>query len=90
MTEQQLKFENDLVVLRAQLADQRRKAEDDTEQALEEQKRRHQKDLENIQKEVEDAVLAKDRAERARRKLQEEVSNRVFKLINPSLFSWKT
>jgi hypothetical protein len=69
-----LKFENDLVVLRAQLADQRRKAEDDTEQALEEQKRRHQKDLENIQKEVEDAVLAKDRAERARRKLQEEVN----------------
>lgn len=74
LTEQQLRYENDLVVLRAQLADQKRNAQEEAEQLLDEQKRRHQKDLENLQKEVEDAVLGKDRAERARRKLQEEVS----------------
>lgn len=52
---------------------------------LEEQRRKHQKDLENLQKEVEDAVLAKDRVERARRKLQEEVQF-IFELKSIKLF----
>lgn len=79
-----MKLENDLAVFRAQITEQRRKAEDEAEQLLEEHKRRHQKELENIQKELEDAVLNKDRAERARRKLQEE----VCVLFTHLFFSW--
>lgn len=80
-SDQQLRHENELVALRAQLADQNRRALLDSGNSLEELKRQHQKDQESLKTEVEIAVLAKDRAERGRRKIQEEVCFLNVRLI---------
>jgi len=75
LIEQQLKYENELLVLRGQLADHRRQIEEGSKDLLDEQKRRHQNELEKLKKEVEDTTLSKDRSERARRKIENELED---------------
>jgi hypothetical protein len=56
-----------------QLSDAKKKADEVPLEQLEEIKRKAQKDLEVCQKQLEEAEAARERAERSKKKLQQEV-----------------
>ncbi|KAI6229370.1 hypothetical protein M3Y95_00524000 [Aphelenchoides besseyi] len=80
LEEQKRKLETDLNVARAQIVEELRKADEQTADALDEQKKRYQKELEKLQAEIDDAVVARDRADRGKKKLQEELDDITHEL----------
>ncbi|CAD5230543.1 unnamed protein product [Bursaphelenchus okinawaensis] len=76
------RVQEDLAVMRQQLAEEKKKSEENAAVQLEEHKKRFQKDVENLQKEIEDAHAAKDRAERAKKKAQQELEDLTMELEN--------
>ncbi|CAD5216368.1 unnamed protein product [Bursaphelenchus okinawaensis] len=78
----QQKLENDIQALKAQINDEKKKSEEMVVIQMEEQKKKFQKELENVQKEVEDMLAARDRAERAKKKFQQEVEDLNIELEN--------
>lgn len=60
---------------RVTLAEARKKADEGVLQQMEEMKKKAQRDLELAQKSLAETEVARDRAERSKRKLQQEVSS---------------
>lgn len=68
-------MEKEVLSLKNQLTDARKRINDDITQQYEELKKKHQKELETQQKLLAEAESAKERSERAKKKFQEEVED---------------
>ncbi|KAI6232049.1 hypothetical protein M3Y95_00445800 [Aphelenchoides besseyi] len=80
LEEQKRKLEAELNAARNQIAEEVRKSDEQIADALDEQKKRFQKELEKLQVEIDDAVVARDRADRGKKKLQEELDDIAHEL----------
>lgn len=67
------KLEQDLQQVKQQLAEEKKKSEENAAVQLDEHRKRFQKELENMQKELEETNAARERAERAKKMFQQEV-----------------
>jgi DNA repair exonuclease SbcCD ATPase subunit len=75
------KLVNEIAKLNLQLADARKKANEDIIQQYEDLKKRSQKELENAQQLIDTAEAAQKRAEASKKKFQQEVSPYHFTLV---------
>ncbi|KAI6219617.1 hypothetical protein M3Y99_01645300 [Aphelenchoides fujianensis] len=80
LEQQRQKLEAELNAARTQTAEELRKADEQAAIALDEQKKKYQKELEKLQAELDDAAVARDRADRGKKKLQEELDDLAHEL----------
>lgn len=67
--------DKEVISLKQQLSEARKKINDDISQQYEELKKKHLKEVENLQKQITESESSKERSERAKKKFQEEVED---------------
>lgn len=82
--QQQLReaVDKEVLSLKQQLSEARKKINEDIAQQNEELKKKHLKEIENLQKQITETESSKERSERAKKKFQEEVEDLNIELNN--------